>query len=125
MGRIAFEFRVRPEMFDEYVRRHNPIWPELAASLRTAGIRDYSIFLTSGGSLIGSYTTDDPDATNAFLANDRVSADWDRDMQRFFVTDPDGRVAVTLTEVFCLDDDVQVASSELLTEPGDGPDLRR
>jgi L-rhamnose mutarotase len=29
----------------EYMRRHNPIWPELEATLEAHGVRNYSIFL--------------------------------------------------------------------------------
>ena len=45
MIRKAFRMSVQPEHHDEYVRRHNPIWPELEATLRAHGVRSYSIFL--------------------------------------------------------------------------------
>jgi L-rhamnose mutarotase len=37
--------QLKPGMAEEYRRRHDEIWPELAALLRDAGIHDYSIFL--------------------------------------------------------------------------------
>lgn len=37
--------QLKPGMAAEYERRHAEIWPELAAALQAAGIRDYSIFL--------------------------------------------------------------------------------
>lgn len=43
--RLAFRMQLRPGMAEEYRRRHDAIWPELAQVLREAGIRDYSIFL--------------------------------------------------------------------------------
>jgi L-rhamnose mutarotase len=45
MEEIAFTMQLRPGTAAEYQRRHDEIWPELAAALRAAGIRDYSIFL--------------------------------------------------------------------------------
>ncbi|NNG03353.1 MAG: L-rhamnose mutarotase [Inquilinus sp.] len=43
--RYAFKMRLKPGMKAEYRRRHDAIWPELAALLREAGISDYSIHL--------------------------------------------------------------------------------
>jgi L-rhamnose mutarotase len=37
--------KLKPGVAEEYRRRHDRIWPELAALLREAGIYDYSIFL--------------------------------------------------------------------------------
>ncbi len=37
--------RLYPGCEAEYRRRHDAIWPELAALLRETGIREYSIFL--------------------------------------------------------------------------------
>lgn len=41
----AFRMRLHPGMAEEYRRRHEALWPDLAALLREAGIRDYSIHL--------------------------------------------------------------------------------
>jgi L-rhamnose mutarotase len=41
----AFRMKLKPDTVDEYKRRHDQIWPELAQLLREAGIYDYSIFL--------------------------------------------------------------------------------
>lgn len=41
----AFRMQLKPGAVDEYRRRHDAIWPELAAALTEAGIHDYSIFL--------------------------------------------------------------------------------
>jgi L-rhamnose mutarotase len=45
MEKIAFKMRLRKGCASEYERRHAEIWPELVDALRTAGIRDYSIYL--------------------------------------------------------------------------------
>lgn len=41
----AFKMKLRPGAVDEYRRRHEEIWPELATLLSDCGIHDYSIFL--------------------------------------------------------------------------------
>ena len=41
----AFRMKLKPGAVDEYRRRHDALWPDLAAALDAAGIYDYSIFL--------------------------------------------------------------------------------
>lgn len=48
MEKIAFTMQLRSGCADEYRRRHDALWPELAALLRDAGVCDYSIFLDPG-----------------------------------------------------------------------------
>jgi L-rhamnose mutarotase len=42
---VAFRMQLKPGVAEEYRRRHDALWPELAQALRAAGIYDYSIFL--------------------------------------------------------------------------------
>lgn len=44
-NKVAFTMKLKPNVIDEYKRRHDEIWPELVALLRDHGISDYSIFL--------------------------------------------------------------------------------
>ena len=54
MERMAWRGRIKPGCFEEYVRRHNEIWPEMKALLKEAGICNYSIF-ADGNELFGYY----------------------------------------------------------------------
>jgi len=45
LEQIAFRMQLKAGHAAEYKRRHDAIWPQLAALLADAGIRDYSIFL--------------------------------------------------------------------------------
>jgi L-rhamnose mutarotase len=45
---------LRPECLAEYTRQHVRIWPEIAAAIHRAGIRNYSIFHFHG-ELFGYY----------------------------------------------------------------------
>ena len=106
MTRVAFQLQVRPELIDEYVARHSPVWPEMLDEIAAAGRRNYSLFLADGGRLIGYYETDDDDAAQQYLASSPIAARWEAEMSRFFVG-LDGRpdqAATPLAEVFHLED---------------------
>lgn len=45
MQRVAFKMKLKPGFEEEYKKRHDKIWPELAKELKNAGVYDYSIFL--------------------------------------------------------------------------------
>ena len=45
MKRVAFKMFLKAGMEEEYVKRHNAIWPELKKILADQGVCDYSIFL--------------------------------------------------------------------------------
>jgi len=110
--RVCFQLQVKPELLDEYLRRHSPVWPEMLDEIAAAGRRNYSLFLGEGGRLIGYYETDDDEAAQAYLANSEVAARWEAEMGRFFVG-LDGRpdqAATPLTEIFHLED--QIADAE-------------
>src|SRR5690606_17474309 len=113
MTRIAFRLQVRPELLDEYLERHSPVWPEMLAEIAAAGRRNYSLFLAEGGMLIGYYETDDDAAAQAYLAASPVAARWEAEMSRFFVGlegRPD-QAATPLTEVFNLESQLAAAES--------------
>jgi L-rhamnose mutarotase len=42
---IAFRMELHAGKAEEYLRRHEALWPELAALLRQSGVTDYSIWL--------------------------------------------------------------------------------
>lgn len=112
--RICFQLQVRPELLDEYLARHSPVWPEMLAEIAASGRRNYSLFLGDGGRLIGYYETDDDDAAQAYLAQSEVATRWESEMSRFFV-DLDGRpdqAATPLTQVFNLAEQLSATASD-------------
>lgn len=52
MIRKAFVMQVNPDAHEEYARRHNPIWPELEAVLKTHGAHHYAIYLDKERNLL-------------------------------------------------------------------------
>lgn len=113
MTRHCFQLQVHPELLDEYIARHSPVWPEMLAEIAASGRRDYSLFLAEGGRLIGYYETDDDRAAQAYLEASPVAARWEAEMSRFFVGlegRPD-QAATPLTEVFNLADQLAAAGT--------------
>ena len=111
--RVCFQLVVRPELLDEYIARHTPVWPEMLAEIAASGRRNYSLFLGEGGRLIGYYETDDDEAAQAYLAGSEVAARWEAEMGRVFVGlegRPD-QAATPLTEVFNLHDQLTAAQA--------------
>ncbi len=116
--RVCFQLQIRPELLDEYLRRHSPVRPEMLAEIAAAGRRNYSLFLGEGGTLIGYYETDDDAAAQAYLAQSEVATRWESEMARFFV-DLDGRpdqAATPLTEVFNLAEQLSATASDTSAE---------
>ena len=53
--RYAFKMYLNPGRADEYRRRHDALWPELASLLSEAGIANYSIHLDGETSILFAY----------------------------------------------------------------------
>ena len=75
MAAYAWVLEVGPGYEEEYVRRHQEIWPEMLESLRAAGISNYSIF-RYGLTLFGYFETDDIEKTQEYLASDETNLRW-------------------------------------------------
>lgn len=121
MTRHCFQLQVRPELVDEYLARHAPVWPEMLAEIAAAGRRNYSLFLGENGVLIGYYETDDDAAAQAYLAASEIAARWEVAMGRFFV-DLEGRpdqAATPLSEVFHLEDQLAAVGESAASDTDD------
>ena len=103
MPRICFQLQVKPDRLDEYRARHRDVWPEMLAALRSAGWRNYSLFLRGDGLLIGYLETDDFAAAQRAMGETEVNDRWQRDMAPFFGERVDEGGFQTLEEVFHLD----------------------
>jgi len=116
MTRVCFVSRVRPDRLAEYRERHAAVWPEMLAALRDTGWRDYALYLSPDGLLVGHLHTDDYAAAQAAMARTAVNARWQAQMAEFFVDDgnPDEGFVV-LDEVFHLEEQLRAAG--LPTDP--------
>lgn len=101
MEKFAFRMKLNPGQEAEYRRRHDAIWPELAALLREAGVSDYSIHLDrASGTLFAVLWRRDGHAM-ADLPKHPVMRRWWDHMADIMETEADGApVAVPLETVF-------------------------
>lgn len=54
MEKYAWMAKLKPNKKEEYIKRHNEIWPEMVDVLKSAGIKNYSIWI-SGEHIFGYY----------------------------------------------------------------------
>jgi L-rhamnose mutarotase len=103
MHRIAFKMQLFRGFEDEYRKRHDALWPELAALLKETGISEYSIFLDeTTNSLFGVLKAIDPAALDNLPASP-VMQRWWQYMGDIMESNPDkSPVSVPLKEVFYL-----------------------
>ncbi len=105
MERYAWKATVKEGMLEEYVRRHNEIWPELTAVLRQAGIRNYTIW-NCGSELFGYYECEKgADYAAAVQAGSPVVDRWNDYMKDVMVMemDPVTGAQPRLTQVFLME----------------------
>src|SRR5207253_6549736 len=80
MQRVCFLLQVKPERIPEYRERHAAVWQEMRAALSAAGWRNYSLFLSPTGMVVGYLETDDFDAARQAMAKTDVNARWQAEM---------------------------------------------
>ena len=104
MKRFAFKMKLRPGVAEEYQRRHDEIWPELAQALRAAGISDYSIFLDEETDTLFAVQLQAENNTAAELPQNPIVRKWWDYMACLMEAHPDNApVSVELKEMFHLD----------------------
>jgi L-rhamnose mutarotase len=100
----AFVMRLKAGSVDEYQRRHDDIWPELADLLRGAGIYDYSIFLDEDTLQLFAVLKLRPGHTAATLPEHPVMRRWWDHMAPLMEVEPGNRPKEwALRQVFYLE----------------------
>jgi L-rhamnose mutarotase len=104
MIRKAFIMEIHPGQKDEYIRRHNPIWPELEKELKAHGVHRYSIFLDEAKHRLFAYVEIEDLARWNQIAETEACRRWWRFMREIMPSHPDDSpVSKELLEVFHLD----------------------
>lgn len=104
MIRKAFVMSVNPGAEAEYARRHQPIWDELAATLKAHGVHNYSIFLHEETRQLFAYVEIEDEARWAAIAQTDVCRRWWKFMREVMPSHPDNSpVSRELREVFHLE----------------------
>jgi L-rhamnose mutarotase len=87
----------------EYRKRHDAIWPELAALLTDAGVSNYSIHFDPETNILFAYLERRDDHRMDALPTHPVMRRWWNHMKDIMQTNPDGSpVAIALQEMFFL-----------------------
>jgi L-rhamnose mutarotase len=104
MEQIAFRMRLLPGQAEEYRRRHDALWPELAALLKDSGVADYSIFLDAESNALFAVLRRAPGHAMDALPNHPVMQRWWAHMGDIMETNADrSPKVVPLALMFHLD----------------------
>lgn len=99
--RIAFRMKVNPGAEVEYIRRHNPIWPELEKTLKDHGVIGYTIFHDAATGDLFAYAEIEDVARWKAIADTEVCRRWWQHMAPLMPTNADSSPAADeLQEVF-------------------------
>lgn len=101
--RIAFRMILFPGQAEEYEKRHDEIFPELAQALKDAGVSDYSIWHDPESNHLFGILTRSDDHTLDALPDTEIMKRWWAHMADVMETDADNvPTQVPLKRVFLL-----------------------
>ena len=93
--------KLKPGFEEEYKKRHDEIWPELAEELTRAGVSDYSIYLDEETLTLFAVQRLSENNTSANLPNTEIVKKWWDYMSDIMEVNPDNSPVVNeLKEVF-------------------------
>lgn len=103
MERIAFKMKLLPDSLNEYIKRHDEIWPDLERLLKEKGITDYSIFHDDSTRILFGYLKIENERVLDDLSKEIIMQKWWSYMKDLMETNTDDSpVTVRLKEVFYL-----------------------
>lgn len=104
MIRKAFLMKVNPNAHAEYERRHNPIWADLQAVLKSHGVQNYSIYLEPETNQLFAYAEIESEERWTQISKTEECRRWWASMTDVMPANEDNSpVSVELKEVFHLD----------------------
>ena len=103
MIRRAFTMKIKPGTEKEYKLRHDEIWPEMAKTLKKAGISNYSIFLKDDLTLFAYMELEDLEKQRTLSKNPTVRKWWDYMADIMEVNPDNSPVTIDLKQVFFLE----------------------
>jgi len=104
MKRVAFKMKLKPGFKQEYVKRHNEVWPAVADLIKRSGISDYSIFLDEETNILFGVQKVGGNVSSQELGAVEIQQKWWDYMSDIMEVNPDNSpVSIPLEEVFYLD----------------------
>ena len=84
MERACFLLRIKKERLADYLKAHDPVWPEMLDVMRNAGIRNYSLFVQEDGLIVGYMEGANIAESLAQLGATDVNRRWQERMAPYF-----------------------------------------
>lgn len=104
MKRFGFKMKMKPGCREEYIKRHNAIWPELKEMIKNGGVSDYSIFLDEETNILFGVQKVSGEESSQDMGVNPVVAKWWDYMKDIMETNPDNSpVTIPLEEVFYME----------------------
>ncbi|HOH25237.1 MAG: L-rhamnose mutarotase [Bacteroidales bacterium] len=104
MKRVAFKMKMIPGMKEEYIKRHDQIWPEIAELIKKSGVSDYSIFLDEETNILFGVQKVEGNLSSQDLGFNEIQKKWWDYMADIMETNPDNSpITIPLVEVFHLE----------------------
>lgn len=98
---MAFKMHLKQGCKEEYRKRHTELWPEVAESLKKAGISNYSIFLDESTHALFAVQTSSNDEGSQSLGHQEIIKRWWDYMADIMEVNPDNSpVSEPLEEMF-------------------------
>lgn len=96
MEKFVWKGKILDNRIDEYIERHDKIWPKMKEALKQAGICNYSIWL-NGDEIFGYYECEKGvKYAREFQDNSPVVKEWDEYMKDILVTEKDPSTGETV-----------------------------
>jgi L-rhamnose mutarotase len=91
-------------MKEEYIKRHDQIWPEIAELIKKSGVSDYSIFLDEETNILFGVQKVEGNLSSQDLGFNEIQKKWWDYMADIMETNPDNSpITIPLVEVFHLE----------------------
>ena len=104
MKRVAFKMQLNTGQKEEYIKRHDEIWPELKKLLKDAGVSEYSIFLDEETNTLFAFQKVSCEGGSQDLGKTEIVQLWWKFMSDIMKSNPDNSpVTVPLEEVFYME----------------------
>ena len=104
MKLLAFKMQLNEGQKEEYIKRHNEIWPELRTLLKDAGVSEYSIFLDEETNTLFAFQKVSGEGGSQNLGETEIVQKWWKYMADIMKTNSDNSPVTTeLEEVFYLE----------------------
>ena len=103
MKRVAFKMKLKPGCKQEYIKRHNKVWPEIADLIKSSGVSDYSIWLDEETNILFASQKVSGNVSSQGLGAVEIQKKWWEYMSDIMETNPDkSPISIELEEVFYL-----------------------